>query len=111
MLSSNLCDYSDAYIIVKGRTSVRGTNDANKINTNLTFKKSVPFRSCILKFNNAFVENTEDLDIAMSMCNLFEYSSNSSMTSGNLCNYYRDEVNDSANEIDDNESKFFKYRI
>ena len=107
MLSSNLCDYSDAYIIVKGRISVRGTNDANKINKNLTFKNSVAFRSCILKFNNAFVKNREDLD----MCNLFEYSSNNSMTSGNLRNYYRDEVNDSANEIDDNESEFFKYRI
>ena len=107
MLSSNLCDYSDAYIIVKGRISVRGTNDANKINKNLTFKNSVAFRPCILKFNNAFVKNREDLDV----CNLFEYSSNNSMTSGNLRNYYRDEVNDSASEIDDNESKFFKYRI
>ena len=111
MLSSNLCDYSDAYIIVKGRISVRGTNDANKINKKLTFKNSVPFRSCISKFNNTFVENTEDLDIAMPIYNLLEYSSNNSMTSENLCNYYRDEINDFANEIDGNESKFFKYRI
>ena len=30
MLRSNLFDYSDAYIVVKGRISVRGTKDANK---------------------------------------------------------------------------------
>ena len=32
MLRPDLCDYSDAYIAVKGRISVRGTNDANKKN-------------------------------------------------------------------------------
>ena len=32
MLKSDLCDYSDAYIIVKGRISVTGTNNANKRN-------------------------------------------------------------------------------
>ena len=47
----------------------------------------------------------------MPIYNLLEYSSNNSMTAENLCNYYRDEINDFANEIDDNESKFFKYRI
>ena len=26
------------------------------------------------------------------------------MTSGSLCNYYRDEVNESATEIDDNDN-------
>ena len=30
MLRSDLCGYSDAYIAVKGRTSVRDTNDTNK---------------------------------------------------------------------------------
>ena len=32
MLKPDLCDYSDAYIIVKGRISVTGTNNANKRN-------------------------------------------------------------------------------
>ena len=32
MLRPDLRDYSDAYIAVKGRISVRGTNDANKKN-------------------------------------------------------------------------------
>ena len=47
MLRSNLCDYSDAYIVVKGRISVRGTNGANRINKWITFKNNSPFRSYI----------------------------------------------------------------
>ena len=35
-LRLDLCDYSDAYIVVKGRISVRGTNDVNRKNENLT---------------------------------------------------------------------------
>ena len=35
---------------------------------------------------------------------LSEYSDNFSITSGSLQNYYIDEVNDSAKEIDDNDS-------
>ena len=48
--------------------------------------------------NNTFIDNAEELDIVMLMYNLLEYSGNYSMTSGNLWNYYRHEVNDSANE-------------
>ena len=32
MLRSDLYDYSDAYIVVKGRISVSGTNSANRRN-------------------------------------------------------------------------------
>ena len=41
----------------------------------------------------------------MQMYNSLEYVNNYSMTSGSLWNYYRDEVNDSANEVDDNDNK------
>ena len=40
----------------------------------------------------------------MPMYNLLEYSNNYSMTSRSLWIYYRDEVNDSANETDDNDN-------
>ena len=43
MLRSDLCDYSDAYIVVRG-VIVRGENDANRINKKLTFKNNSPFR-------------------------------------------------------------------
>ena len=98
MLRSDLCDYSDAYIVVKGITSTKGTNNVNRRNKKLTFKNNAPFRSCISKINNTFIDNAEDLDIVMSMYNLLKYSGNYFMTSGSLWNYYRDEGNDDANE-------------
>ena len=39
-----ICDYNDAYIVAKGKISVRGINDANKINKNLNVKNSASFR-------------------------------------------------------------------
>ena len=54
---------------------------------------------CISKINNTFTANAEDLDITVSMYNLLEYSKNYSMTPGDLWNYYTDEVNYDANEI------------
>ena len=73
-------------------SSVRGTNCANKGMKKLTFKDNAPFRSCILKINNTFVGNAEDLDIVMPIFNLLYYSDNFCMTSGNMWNYCRDEV-------------------
>ena len=55
-----------------------------------------------IKINNTFIDNAEDLDIAMPMYNLLEYSGNYFMTSGSLWNYYRDEINDDENENDNN---------
>ena len=98
MLRSYLCDYSDEYIVVKGAVTVEGTGDAKKRNKKLTFKNIAPFRSYISKINNAFVDDAEDLDIAMPMYNLLEHSDNYSMTSVTLPNYYRDELNDDVNE-------------
>ena len=48
------------------------------------------------KINNTSMDNEEDLDIAMPMYNLLEYSDNYSMAVS-LCNYHRDEINDDAN--------------
>ena len=52
MLRLDLCDCSDAYIVVKGATDVEGDNNAKKGNKILTFKNNAPFRSCISKVNN-----------------------------------------------------------
>ena len=46
MLRSDLCGYSDVYIVLKGTTTVEGTNDAKK-NEKLIFQNNAPFRSCI----------------------------------------------------------------
>ena len=96
MLRSDLCDFSDAYIAVKGTVTVKRNNAAKTRNKKLIFKSNAPFRSCISKINNTFIDNAEDLGIAMPMYNLLEYSDNYSITSGSLRNYYRDGVNDNV---------------
>ena len=45
MLRSDLCDYNDAYIFVKGRIIV--TNNNNRRSKKLTFKNNASPRSCI----------------------------------------------------------------
>ena len=76
MLTSDLCDYSDAYIVVKGDITLEGDNDANKRNKNLAFKNNAPFINCISKINGVKIDNAEDLDVVMPMYNLLEYSKN-----------------------------------
>ena len=71
-------------------------NDDGDDDKKLSFNNT-PFRSCISKINT-FRDSAEGLDIVMLMYNLFEYSDKYSMTSGRLWNYYRDEINDDANE-------------
>ena len=70
MLRSNLRDYSDAYIVVKKRIGVRGTNNANTRNKKLTFKNNASFRRCISKISDTFIDNAQDLNIDMPMHNL-----------------------------------------
>ena len=55
-------------------------------------------RLCISKINNTFIDNAEDLNTVMPMYNLLEYRNNCFMTSVSLRNYYRDKVNNNANE-------------
>ena len=88
MLRSGLCDYSDSYIVVKGKITVSATDGANNIsdkkNRPLAFKNNAPFISCILKLNGVLIENAEDLDTVMPIYNLLEYSKNYSKTSSSL---------------------------
>ena len=76
MLKSSLCDYSDAYILVKGTITVNNTAaadaDANSTNKKLIFKKCAPFTNCISEINNTQVDNAKDIDIVMPMYNLVE---------------------------------------
>ena len=106
MLRSDLCDYSDAYFIVKGDITLEGDNDANKQNKNLAFKNNAPFINCISKINGVKIDNAEDLDVVMPMYNLLEYSKNYKKTTGSLWNYYRDEPSDPLSSS----SESFKYK-
>ena len=90
MLRSDLCDFNDAYIVVKGTITVTNPNNAKR-NKAVTFKNNTPFINCILKLNVVKIDNAEDLDVVMLMYNLLEYSKNCRKTTGSLWNYYRDE--------------------
>ena len=63
MLRSKLCDYSDACIVVNRRIAVEGDNDDKTRNKKLIFRNDAPFRSCISKISNIFIENAEDIEI------------------------------------------------
>ena len=95
MLRSDLCDYSDAYIVVKGKITVTNPND-DAYDRKLALKNNAPHTSCILKINNTLIDNAEDLDIVMPMYNLLEYTKNYRKTTGSLSNYYRDEPDGGA---------------
>ena len=74
----------------------------------------MPFISCITKINNELIEDAEDLDIAMPMYILLEYSKNYRKTIGSLYNCYRDELTNDGNDNFANRnvvnSNAFKYK-
>ena len=76
---SDLCDYSDVYIVVKGRITVEGENESKTRNKKLIYKNNSPFWSCISRINNTFIDNAKDFDIVMPMYNLLGYSDNYSI--------------------------------
>ena len=102
MLRSNLCDYADAYILVKGMITITvegndaAARQADERDKGVTFKNCVPFTKCISRTNNTGIDidTAQDIDIVMPMYNLIEYSHNYSKTSGSLWQYYRDGPND-----------------
>ena len=60
ILRSNLCDYSDAYKLVKGTITVNGIangaeNEILRRNRPLILKNNTPFVSCMTKINNEFI--------------------------------------------------------
>ena len=95
MLRSDLCDFSDAYIVVKGTITVtkktftaddfdapnNTVDNATATNTSndnvfgekeLVFKNNAPFINCVSKSNGVKIDNAEDVDVVMPMYNLLE---------------------------------------
>ena len=74
MLRSSLCDYSDAYILVKGNITVNNTADAgaagNDINKKVIFKNCTSFTNHTSKINNTEIDNAEYIDLVMRMYNV-----------------------------------------
>ena len=101
MLRSNLCDYSDAYILVKGTITIIGNHPRDRQNRPLIIKNNASLISYITRINGELIEDADDLDIVMPMYNLLEYSENYRKSIGSLYNYYRDEL------CDDNDNDNF----
>ena len=87
MLKSSLCDYSDAYILVKGTITINGkgadaaARQADERDKGVSFKNCAPFINCISEINNTQIDNAKDIDIVMPMYDLIEYSDNYAKTS------------------------------
>ena len=125
MIRSSLCDYADAYILVKGTITITGNagaepnpdaprtaaqllaaRQADERDKGVTFKNCAPFTKCISRINNTDTDNAQDLDIVMPMYNLIEYTNNYSKTSGSLWQYYKDVPNDNIADF-----KSFKFNV
>ena len=92
MIRSNLCDYADAYIIVKGTIKITGAGDAaaarqaGERKKGVIFKNCAPFTKCINRINITEIDNAKDINIVMPMYNLTECSDNYPKTSGSYIN-------------------------
>ena len=86
MLRSSLCDYSDAYILVKGTITVAQESNAtpNNVNKEVTYQNFTPYTNCISRIYNTQVDDAHDIDVVMPMYNLIEYRENYSKTFGIL---------------------------
>ena len=86
MLRSDLCDYCDAYIVVKGTIDflAAAANKNDKAEKDVSYKNNASFSSYISKINSTLIDNAEDLDIVMPMYKLLQHCQNYSMTSGSL---------------------------
>ena len=71
MLRSDLCDFSDEYIVVKGNITIANPDNAKK-NKAIAFKNNAPFINCISKINGIKIDNAEDLDVIMLLYYLLE---------------------------------------
>ena len=112
METQNLCDYSDAYILVTGniankpadQAAVGGDNPAPAIDSIVAFKNCAPSRTCSVNVNDEFIEETENIEIVSPMYNLLEYSDNYQDSTGSLYRFKRDEPPANNANFDNNTS-------
>ena len=106
VLKCNLCDYRDAYILVRGDINILGDNG-----TQLVFKNCAPFIKCITKIDGTTIDDAEHSDLVMPMYSLLEYISYYSEATGSLWFYSKDEAtNCNANIGNDVTFEYFIYK-
>ena len=74
----------------------------------VAFKSNAPFKDCRREVNDTFVDYADFFNNAMPMYNLIEYSDNYCDTSGTLWDFKRDEIINTENVSNDNNSPSFK---
>ena len=95
-LTSDLCNFNEAYIVVTGKIKATGANFPNielpgdRYTKKVSLKNSAPFFNFISKINSQLIEDAQDLDIVTPMYNLLYYSKNFRKTTGSFWNYYPD---------------------
>ena len=108
---SNLCDYADAYILVKGTITITSAGDddvakrLDERDKDVIFKDCAPFTKCISRINNTDIDNAQDIDIVMPMYNFIEYSDNYSKPLASLWQYYKDDPSDNITQSESFKSK------
>ena len=104
-MRSDLCNFSDVYIAVKGLLLLL-IQIIQKRNISVAFKSNSPFINCISKINSVQIDNAEDSDVVMPIYNFLEYIKYYKKTTDSLWNYYRYEP---SNHLPSN-SESFKYK-
>ena len=122
MLKSNVCNYSDAYILLSKKITITGAgNDTaarqvDERNKEVKFKNCAQFTDCISEINNTQVDNAKDLGVLMPMYNSIKYIDNYPKTSGSLWQYHRDKpaIDNNGNIVNfsgDSASSKFKVKL
>ena len=115
VLKPNLCDYTEAYILVDGtiraETQILSAPAPNIANARLALKNCAPFTKCNLEINDEHVDTAENLDIIMPMYNLIEYSDNYQDSSATPYQYKLDEPQDDITDnLGQDNSTSFNYK-
>ena len=101
MLKSSLCDYSDAYIVVKGKITITEEGDdararqADERDKSVAFKICAPLTNCVSDINNTQTDDYKDIDIIIPTYK----------TSGSLWEFYRVESDDNLAKSESFKSK------
>ena len=93
MLRSNLFEYANAYILVKGTITITGAGEnaaarqADEGDQDVTIKNYASFAKCISRINKTKIDNAKDIYIVMPMHNLNEYNDHDSKPFESLFDY------------------------
>ena len=106
ILKSNICDYNDANILVKGNFTVTAAPA-----TQVWFRNCASFTISITRIDRTTIDDAEGLNLVMPMYNLIDYNSVYSETIGSLWFCSKDEATNFNSNIENTYNlKSFQYK-